>query len=258
MQKEDSRFAESTIMEGMISFRAVIKGIEAGTNDRPVLRVLYDKNRTKQLAGHLSYIKAMHYQYGFELCPVDGGEIDALATGTSHGGILTVCGQRSIPALTADAISPKGFYILTEGIEDPYNFGYALRSLYAAGVDGVILPPRNWMSAAGVVCRASAGASEQMKLYVADSTDAADLFHEKGYRVLASDLADSAPMWESDLTLPLLLIVGGERRGISRALLSKCDGIVRIDYGREFSAALSAASAATVLAFEVLRQNQTQ
>ena len=85
MQKEDSRFAESTIMEGMISFRAVIKGIESGISDRPILRVLYDKNRTKQLAGHLSYVKAMHYQYGFELCPVDGGEIDALATGTSHG-----------------------------------------------------------------------------------------------------------------------------------------------------------------------------
>lgn len=256
MQKEDTRFIESTIMEGMISFRAVIRGMESGVNDRRILRVLYDKNREKQLGGHLSYIKAMHYKLGFEICPVDGGEIDALATGTSHGGILTICSQRTIPDLTEDAIEKDGFYILAEGIEDPYNFGYALRSLYAAGVNGVILPPRNWMSAAGVVCRSSAGASEQMKLYVADSTHAAELFHRQGYRVLASDLADSSPMWESDLSLPLLLIVGGERRGISRALLSSCDGVVRIDYGREFPAALSAASAATVLAFEVLRQNK--
>ena len=36
-------------------------------------------------------------------------------------------------------IKENGFYVMIEGIEDPYNFGYALRSLYAAGADGVIL-----------------------------------------------------------------------------------------------------------------------
>ncbi len=255
MQKEESRFADSTLMEGMISFRAVIRGMESGISDRRIIRVFYDRTKEKQLSGHLSYIRAMHYQYGFEIVPADPGEIDALATGGSHGGILTLCSDRTIPLLTADVIKPRGFYVMIEGIEDPYNFGYAMRSLYAAGVDGVLLSPRNWMTAAGVVCRASAGASEQVPIFIAESSDAADLFHQCGYRVLASDLPNSTPMWESDLSLPLLLIVGGERRGISRALLEKCDGVVRIDYGREFSAALSAASAATVLAFEVLRQN---
>ena len=256
MKKEELRYEDSTLMEGMFSFRAVIRGMESGVSRRRILRVLYDRSRERNLAGHLSYVRAMSYQHHFEVIPADPADIDALATGTSHGGILTVCSERTIPALSADAIPNRGFFVLIEGIEDPYNFGYALRSLYAAGVDGILLSPRNWMSAAGVVCRASAGASEQIPLYIAEGTDAADLFHRQGYRVLASDLAHSSPMWESDLTLPLLLIVGGERRGISRALLEKCDGVVRIDYGREFSAALSAASAATVLAFEVLRQNR--
>ncbi len=255
MQKEAVRFEESTLMEGMISFRAVIAGIQSGISDRTVLRVLYDRDRSTQLAGHLSYIRAMSHQYGFAVIPARGADIDALATGTSHGGILTVCGNRSIPVITADAIAPGGFYVMIEGIEDPYNFGYALRSLYAAGVTGILLSPRNWMSAAGVVCRSSAGASEQIPLYIAESADVIDLFHSRGYRILASDLPGSSPMWESDLSLPLLLIVGGERRGISRSILSRCDGVVRIDYGRDFSAALSAASAATVLAFEVFRQN---
>lgn len=256
MKKEELRYEDSTLMEGMISFRAVIRGMESGVSRRRILRVLYDRSRERNLAGHLSYVRAMSYQHHFEVIPADPADIDALATGTSHGGILTVCSERTIPALSADAIPNRGFFVLIEGIEDPYNFGYALRSLYAAGVDGILLSPRNWMSAAGVVCRASAGASEQIPLFIAEGTDAADLFHRHGYRVLASDLDHSSPMWESDLTLPLLLIVGGERRGISRALLEKCDGVVRIDYGREFSAALSAASAATVLAFEVLRQNR--
>lgn len=255
MQKEESRQQDSTFMEGMVSFRAVIRGIESGVSDRKILRVLYDREREKRLAGHLSYIRAMSYRHDFEVIPIDGSEIEALATGTSHGGILTVCSDRTLPDLSEAEIAVGGFYVMIEGIEDPYNFGYVLRSLYAAGVNGVLLSPRNWMSAAGVVCRASAGASEQLPIYIAESLDAADRFHRYGYRVIASDLEHSTPMWETDLSLPLLLIVGGERRGISRALLNECDGIVRIDYGRDFEAALSAASAATLLAFEVLRQN---
>ena len=39
-------------------------------------------------------------------------------------------------------------------------------------------------------------------------------------------------------------------------LLDSADAIVRLDYGREFPAALSTASASTILAFEVFRQNR--
>ena len=55
---------------------------------------------------------------------------------------------------------------------------------------------------------------------------------------------------------PLLLVVGGEKRGIKKRLRPELDLIVRLDYGREFGEALSAASAASVLAFEALRQNR--
>ena len=54
----------------------------------------------------------------------------------------------------------------------------------------------------------------------------------------------------------LVLVVGGEKRGVSREVMALCDQTVRIDYGREFRGSLSAASAATVLGFEVLHQNK--
>jgi len=144
---------------------------------------------------------------------------------------------------------------MIEGIEDPYNFGYALRSLYAAGADGVILGKRNWMSASGVVCRASAGASELIDVYSDETFESAvDVFKNKGYKVVCADIEDSVPIYEADLTRPILLVIGGEKRGISRSILGKADSIVRIEYGRDFDASLSAASAATVIGFEVLRQ----
>ena len=153
-----------------------------------------------------------------------------------------------------DFIKENGFYVVLEGIEDPYNFGYALRSLYAAGVDGVILTPRNWMSAAGVVCRSSAGASEMLPMVLADA--GLEFFREKGYKIVCADIENSVSVYEADLSRPLLLVVGGEKRGISRSVLDIADTVVRLDYGRDFPAALSAASAASIIAFEVYRQGR--
>ena len=58
-----------------------------------------------------------------------------------------------------------------------------------------------------------------------------------------------------ELKLPLLLIVGGEKRGISRSVIDSADILVKIDYAREFRASLSAASATTMFAYEIARQN---
>ncbi|MGM9681637.1 MAG: TrmH family RNA methyltransferase [Eubacteriales bacterium] len=255
LHKESDKFAESNRMEGMISFRSVIAGIESGVSDRKVLKVLFDQKKTRELGRNLSYIRAKSHQYGFEIEYTDREAIDALAVGDSHGGILTLCSARTLPEFDPAVLSERGIFFYLDGIEDPYNFGYALRSLYAAGADGVLLPPRNWMSAAGVVCRASAGASEQIPLWIADPETVADSFHAAGYRVLCADAENSVSMWESDLSAPLLIVIGGEKRGISFVLRSASDGAVRIDYGRNFPAALSAASAASILSFEVLRQN---
>ena len=145
---------------------------------------------------------------------------------------------------------------MIEGIEDPYNFGYALRSLYACGCDGIVLSERNWMSAAGVVCRSSAGASEMFSMYRSASAEAVvDEFKRRGYTVVCADENTELVLGKCELKKPLLLIIGGEKRGISEKIISKADIKVKIDYAREFRASLSAASATTMFAYEIMRQN---
>jgi len=256
MIKEVSRFADSTVFEGMTSVRAVLDASAKGISDRRILRVLYDTAKESSKEKELSYIRRMGAQKGFAVQGVSTAEIDAVCTGNSHGGIIAECSERSIPALLAQHFPANGFVVMIEGIEDPYNFGYALRTIYAAGADAVILTPRNWMSAAGVVCRSSAGASELLPLFVCDPVEAAGMAHSVGYSVACAGIRDSVSAFEADLRCPLLLIVGGEKRGISRAVLDTADLVVRLDYGREFRGSLSAASAASVLAYEVLRQNR--
>ncbi len=256
MKKEADRQKSSLIFEGMTSFRAVLK-----SGSRRILRLWFDEARADKKSRELEYIRRMGVEHGFavELC--DRNHIDSMATGTSHGGVIFECSERIIPAVTEfspheDSDGIKGFYMMIEGIEDPYNFGYALRSAYAAGVAGVILSPRNWMSAAGVVCRSSAGASEMLPMYIGDAEESVKIFRDNGFRIICAGIRDSVPVYDCDLTRPMLFIVGGEKRGISSAVLALADDIVRLDYGRTFNGSLSAASAASILAYEVLRQNK--
>ena len=145
---------------------------------------------------------------------------------------------------------------MLDGVEDPYNFGYSVRSIYASGADGIIIPPRNWMGVSGVVARSSAGTSELMDMKVSDATDAIDIFKKKGYTVVCAGIRDSESIFEADLKKPLLIILGGEKRGISREVLNKADKIIRIDYGRSFNGSLSSAASVAIFAFEILRINR--
>lgn len=257
MQKEAEKFINSAVMEGMVSIRAILRAAEAGINDRIIDKVLFDKEKLRSKTRELSYLKAASAKHGFPIEMTSAETLESLTIGNSHGGIVALCRERTIPQVEKLTIRKDGFYVMLEGIEDPYNFGYCLRSLYAAGVDGILVGPRNWLSAAGVVCRASAGASELFEIAMGDTEEICDLFHRHGYSVIAADKTkDSIPVYDTEVHKPLLLVIGGERRGITRAVLEKCDRVISLDYGRQFGAALSAASAASILAFEIYRQNR--
>ena len=260
MQKEYLKFEDALCFEGMTSIRAIIEGIDSGINDRQIETILYDSGKSDKNAKTLGYLRAVSSEYGFSLEESDAETLEKLALGNSHGGIIALCKERTIPTLTEELykaeICNNGFYAMIQGIEDPYNFGYALRSLYAVGCNGIILGERNWMSAAGVVCRSSAGASEMFKVYKCDELEAAKLFKENGYSIVCADERTDNVLGECPLHFPILLIVGGEKRGISRSLLDMADTLVKIPYGREFKASLSAASATTMFAYEIMRQNR--
>ena len=257
MQKESIKFTDSVVFEGMTSIRAIIKSIDENISDRRIERILFDKNKFPKIAKEIGYLRAVSEKYGFRVSEESAEGIDKLSIGESHGGIIAIASERTIPCLNMDSdISSNGFYAMIDGIEDPYNFGYALRSLYAMGCDGIILAERNWMSAAGVVARSSAGASERFKIYKSQPADAAEIFKQKGYTVVCADLRTEEILGECEMKTPILLVVGGEKRGISKLVLSLADKLVKIDYGREFNASLSAASAITMFAYEIKRQNK--
>ena len=257
MQKEEIKFKESTVFEGMTSIRAIIRAIDAGISDRKIEKIVFDQSKLKKISKEIGYFRAVSEKYGFEIKAVSTEELEGITLGTSHGGIVAITSVRTLPCLSESSdIQDNGFYVMIEGIEDPYNFGYSLRSLYAMGCSGVILTERNWMSAAGVVARSSAGASEMFKIYRSEPEKCVEIFKSRGYKVVLAHEDTTEILGECELKLPILLIVGGEKRGISASIVKMADKLVKIDYAREFRASLSAASATTMFSYEIMRQNK--
>jgi len=183
-------------------------------------------------------------------------KIESHASSRSHGGVVARVGPRRYARLDeVIGVPDLPFVVMLDGIEDPFNFGQAVRALYAAGATGLVLRNRNWMMAAATVSRASAGTSERIPAALASTPEeAADAGRARGLTIACTSKGNGTSIYEANLTVPLLLLIGGEKRGITRSFERNADLRLTIPYGRGFAYSMGAAASAAVVAYEVLRQ----
>ncbi len=245
---------ETATLEGHIAIRAALEAAS-----RPVHALLLDR-AARDREGHLARLARLAGERHVPVQRVSREEIDAQVSGGTHGGALALCGARRFVALEELLPRPGShapFIVMLDGVEDPFNFGQAIRALYAAGADGLVVRPRNWMSAAAVVARSSAGASERIPTAVAETAeDAARFFRGHSLAVATTAQTRAVALYAADLTGPLFLLIGGEKRGITRSFLEAADLVIEIPYGRAFPESLGTTAAAAVLAFEIMRQRR--
>ena len=244
---------EETIwLEGSISTEAALL-----SDYRQVAAVYVQRGDGRRWDRRLSRLQQLTARKKVPLTLVDESFIAERTTGNSHGGVVAEAGPREFVSLESLVVNDeRPFVVMLDGIEDPFNFGQALRSLYAAGVSGVVVRPRNWFTAAGIVARASAGVSEQMPIAIAETAElAAETYRQLGLSVAATSNKDAVSLYEADLTRPLFLLLGGEKRGITRSFLAQADLILQIPYQQpNFQQSLGVVASAAIVSFEVMRQ----
>jgi 23S rRNA (guanosine2251-2'-O)-methyltransferase len=240
--------SDRAVLEGLISVQAAL---HSGSREIHAIYIQRDRRQRS-----IARLEQRARSAGILVRRVDDDAIAAQASGRSHGGIIALVGPRRFLGLE-DLIAGTDlpFVVMLDGIEDPFNFGAAVRALYAAGADGLVVRPRNWMSAAGIVARASAGATERLPTAVAETAlAAASIFRECGLAVGCAMKRRAVSIYEADLAIPLFLVIGGEKRGVTRSFVDRADLRLRIPYQRRFPQSLGTASAVAILAFEVMRQ----
>ena len=145
--------------------------------------------------------------------------IDAHAQGRTHGGLIAQVSPRSFQQLS-EVLSDNPFVFVVEGVEDPFNLGYIMRSLYSAGASGLLLSARNWQPVESTILKASAGASEYLNVVLSEDLpgDIAAL-KKQGLKAYAAMRKDAIAYWDADYTEPCLIAIGGEMRGLSSKVL---------------------------------------
>jgi 23S rRNA (guanosine2251-2'-O)-methyltransferase len=186
-------------------------------------------------------------------------QLTRIAGFDGHQGVALEVGERrwaSIPDMLARARASghAPFVLVLEHLQDVTNFGTLLRAAEAAGVDGVVFPDRGAAPLNAAAVKASAGASEHLLL--ARLPTVGDAIHElkhAGLRLVAADQEAPASAWESDLDGPLAVVVGSEGSGLSGATKRRCDLLVSFPMAGRV-ASLNAATAGSLLLFEIVRQ----
>lgn len=141
----------------------------------------------------------------------------------------------------------------------PGNIGTLVRSIDAFGGRGLIISGHAADPYDPQAVRASTGSMFAVPVVRVPSPDVVREWTARvrtqgvPLRVVGSDEHGESDLVETDLTGPVLLIVGNETAGMSAAWRDLCDEIVRIPIGGT-SSSLNAAAAGTVLMYEAARQ----
>jgi TrmH family RNA methyltransferase len=168
-------------------------------------------------------------------------ELDSLS------GILAIW-----PTPPPPGLRERGVVLALDGVQDPGNVGAILRTAAAAGVD------QTWL---GVGCadvwspkvlRAGMGAHFVMPVLERVDLPVA-LARFSGKRAVTL-LAQSTPLFETDLSGDLALILGNEGQGVSPAVLACADLRIHIPMQGGIES-LNVGAAAAICLFERLRQS---
>jgi 23S rRNA (guanosine2251-2'-O)-methyltransferase len=175
-----------------------------------------------------------------------------------HQGI--VADVRGSDALSVEDLvtSTRGpaLLVVLDGIEDPHNVGAILRTVDAAGADGVVRQSRHAAALDGAAAKASAGAVAHVKVAeVVNIARALESLKDAG--VWTVGLAGDAPKRydEVDFTLPTALVVGAEGAGLRRLVRERCDWLVSIPMQGHVQS-LNVSVATGIALFEGVRQRQ--
>jgi 23S rRNA (guanosine2251-2'-O)-methyltransferase len=186
--------------------------------------------------------------------------IDRLAGTRNHQGVIAMVS----PAGYADAndllskATADTLLILLDGVEDPHNLGAIIRTAECAGATAVIIPERRAAHITEAVVKASAGATEYMR--VARVTNLANFIEElkeKGFWVVGVDQTARTAYTGYDYAGPLALVFGGEGQGLHRLVRDKCDVMVSVPM-RGHIAALNVSVTVGIVLFEAVAKRASR
>ena len=231
---------------------AVIEALRAG---RAIDKIYIAKGEVDKTLGHIA---SRAREAGIVVVEADRRKLDSMSVTHVHQGVLALAAVREYATVAgllaiAEERGEPPFIVACDEISDPHNLGAILRTAECVGAHGVIIPKRRSAGLTATVDKASAGAAEHVPVArVANMASALRELKEAGLWIYGTAADGASPLWETDLSGPVCLVIGSEGDGMSRVVSEQCDFRVSIPMKGKIGSLNASASAAVVM-YEALR-----
>lgn len=244
-------------MEVLYGLHPVEEAVKAGRrrfNEILVARERHDER--------LEHLVALCREAGLRVRQETREQLTQLAQTPAHQGVVALVRPQeflTIEDLYAPdpANSSKARLLLAlDGVEDPQNLGALLRVADGAGVDGVLLTERRSAPLSPVAVKASAGATEHLRIArVVNLVRALEELKRRNLWIIGLDERGSSDYDQFDLTGDCVLVLGREGAGLHDLVRRTCDHMLRIPMAGGVSS-LNVSAAGAVVLYEAFRQRR--
>ena len=180
--------------------------------------------------------------------------VEQLAPGTVHQGVAARVRPYPYSGLAEILTMLPDPLVVLDGVTDPRNLGAVLRVADGAGASGVVVPRHQAVGVTPAVVKASAGASEHVRVVrETNLRRALDEIKKAGVWTYAAEGGAPQAYTSLDLSGPVAFVLGSEGRGIRRLVREGCDEAISIKMHGMVSS-LNVSVAAAILLFETRRQ----
>ena len=187
-------------------------------------------------------------------------ELQRMSRSDNHGGAVAFLKERKLLTLE-DLVKPsdsRRFFLALDGVEDPHNMGAILRTADGAGVDGVLVPERRSAPLDGAAAKASAGATEHVRIAkVTNLVRSLEELKKNNVWIIGLDERGTMDYDEYDFTTDVCLVLGREGAGLHDLTKRTCDFLLRIPMQGAVPS-LNVSVAGAVVMYEAARQRRAK
>ncbi len=207
--------------------RPVIEAIRAGKNVEKLLL------RREAGGDAIREIRALAMERGIPWQPVPVDKLDRL-TRTEHQGVIALLSP--VEEQDLDDVITRAYergetplIVALDGVTDVRNMGAIARSAECFGAHALLVPKMGTARLGSDAVKSSAGALMRKPVCrVSRLTDGLNRARTQGLRIVALTEKATVGLQDTDLTGPLVIVLGAEGEGISDPVIRQADALASI------------------------------
>jgi 23S rRNA (guanosine2251-2'-O)-methyltransferase len=241
-------------MEVLYGLHPVEEALKAGRRRFDHVLVALERNDDR-----LDRVVAACRQAGVRVRQESREQLTLLAQTAAHQGVVAMVRPQeflTIEALCEGQAGARRLVLALDGVEDPQNLGALLRVADGAGVDGVVLTERRSAPISPVTVKASAGATEHLRIArVVNLVRALEELKQQNLWIIGLDERGTSDYDQFDFTGDCVIVLGREGAGLHDLVRKTCDHLLRIPMAGGVSS-LNVSAAGAVVLYEAARQRR--